>query len=140
MAWPPDVSDGQIILASHINAIKNSVSQWEGPVNANTQSVVGLNNVVMAGVLDVTASFVTAPGSVIIRAQDPSSFEGGELALYDYDNTVGWKIDSASRNLRIFRGSTIVVQIDNGTAAIKMLLGGALKTLSVDGSGFVKAA
>lgn len=45
MAWPPDVSDGQVILASHINAIKNSVITWQGDVNAGTFSLTGLNTI-----------------------------------------------------------------------------------------------
>lgn len=51
MAWPPDVSDGQIILASHINAIKNSVSTWPGDVDAGqTWSLRGANHITLAGV------------------------------------------------------------------------------------------
>lgn len=34
MAWPPDVADGNVILAAHINAIRNSVATWGGHVSA----------------------------------------------------------------------------------------------------------
>jgi hypothetical protein len=33
MAWPPDVVDGQILTASHVNSIKNSVTFWQGDVS-----------------------------------------------------------------------------------------------------------
>jgi hypothetical protein len=134
MAWPPDKVDGEVILAAHINAIRDSVQTWQGHVSANNFSLTGLSD------LDVVTSFITGPGAITIRAQNAATFEGGELQLNDYDNSPGWKIDSANRNFRIFRGASTIVQIDNGTAAIKLYLGGTLKTLSVDGSGFVKAA
>lgn len=43
MAWPPDVADGQIITASHINSIRNAISVWGGPVNAAGNSLTGVS-------------------------------------------------------------------------------------------------
>lgn len=70
------------------------------------------------------------------------SGEGGELRINDFDNTGAWVFDGdGSRNIRFYRygTSTIIFALNNG-GAIQMYLGGSLKTLSVDGSGFVKAA
>jgi hypothetical protein len=93
----------------------------------------------LAGGIEIADACGFEKGTVRIKAQNPAGLEGGEMELVDYDSAPGWKIDSYSRNLRIFRGSTVVMQMDDGTAAVKLYLGGTLKTLSVDASGFVKA-
>ena len=65
--------------------------------------------------------------------------EGGDLRLCDVDGTPNWAVDVDSGNvLRIHRLGTLVLRI-SPSFSIQMLLGGSLKTLSVDGSGFVKA-
>lgn len=45
MAWPPDKADGDIILAAHINAIKNSVQMWQGYVDANGFDLTNLASI-----------------------------------------------------------------------------------------------
>ena len=65
--------------------------------------------------------------------------EGGDLRLCDVDGTPNWAVDVDSGNmLRIHRLGTLVLRI-SPSFVIQMLLGGSLKTLGVDGSGFVKA-
>ena len=62
MPWPVDVADGQVILASHINAIKDSVQTWQGNVNANGWSVSNAVNVqarTLQMITDVTDATIT---------------------------------------------------------------------------------
>lgn len=56
MAWPPDAADGQIILASHINAIKDSVQVWQGAVNANGKDLNNAANVQAATIQMITST------------------------------------------------------------------------------------
>ena len=45
MAWPPDVSDGQIITAAHINAIRTSVSVWGGGVDGSGYTLTNVTDI-----------------------------------------------------------------------------------------------
>jgi hypothetical protein len=40
LAWPPDIADGQQIMAAHINAIKNSVGTWVADVDGQNFNLV----------------------------------------------------------------------------------------------------
>jgi hypothetical protein len=66
-------------------------------------------------------------------AQDNPSYPSWILAM---DHTADSFVVARSPAGSVARTNFVVV---NGAGAIQMLLGGALKTLSVDGSGFVKA-
>src|SRR5882672_10628034 len=62
--FPPDVAPNQIIFASHINAIRNSVAFWPGDVNAQSHTLSNVNLVNATGVMiDPT----TTPGDLISR-------------------------------------------------------------------------
>jgi len=62
--FPPDVAPNQIIFASHINAIRNSVALWPGDVNAQSHTLSNVNLVNATGVMiDPT----TTPGDLISR-------------------------------------------------------------------------
>lgn len=80
---------------------------------------------------------VVMGGTLVVKG---SGVEGGEMQLFDHDALGSWVVDvDAAKNLRIFRSGTadIMFQIDNGTGAIKMRLGGSLKTLSLSGSNVI---
>lgn len=68
MAWPVDVADGQVLLAAHVNAIRNSVASWGGNVNANSNSLISVNTLGVG-----TAS----PGAGLHVAKDSFGGEGG---------------------------------------------------------------
>jgi hypothetical protein len=62
--WPPDVAPNQIIHATHINTIRDSVADWPGDVNAGGHK---LSNVVLEGVAGVMVDPMTTPGDLIAR-------------------------------------------------------------------------
>lgn len=62
--WPPDVAPNQIIFATHINAIRDSVADWPGDVNGHGHK---LSNVVLEGVTGVMVDPMTTPGDLIAR-------------------------------------------------------------------------
>lgn len=47
LAVPPDVADGQVIFAAHINDVKNNIYSWQSSVNANRKE---LHNTTRIGV------------------------------------------------------------------------------------------
>lgn len=62
--WPPDVAPNQVIFASHINLIRDSVADWPGDVNAHGHT---LRNVILEGVTGVMTDPTTTPGDLIAR-------------------------------------------------------------------------
>lgn len=183
MAWPPDVADGQIILASHINAIRNSVITWQGDVNAANFGLNNIGDIAHAGATewhffcgpaqpivfytsaaermriaaDGVVSVVKSNGSGVgpdLMLNNTAGGAGDKARISFYDNatyraSIVQSLDPAAGyggQLDFCTGApnasadtlTSRLQI-SGTGVIKLWLGGALKTLSVDGSGFVKA-
>ena len=62
--WPPDVAPNQVIFASHINLIRDSVADWPGDVDAHNHV---LRNVTLEGVTGVMTDPTTTPGDLIAR-------------------------------------------------------------------------
>jgi hypothetical protein len=44
-AWPPDLADGQVLTAAHVNAIRNGLFFWQGEVNANSNALINLSRI-----------------------------------------------------------------------------------------------
>jgi hypothetical protein len=62
--WPPDIAPNQIIAASHINAIRDSVYAWPGDVDGQNHV---LRNVALVNATGVLADPTTAAGDLIAR-------------------------------------------------------------------------
>ena len=108
------------------------VGSFLGPGNVMTMNMA-------TGAVEVPPSFITGTGSVTIKPQNVGAAEGGELQLSDHTGGT-WNLDVASSTFRVFHsaGGGARFQI-TPAGGIQMYLGGTVKTLSVDGSGFVKA-
>lgn len=184
MAWPVDVADGQILLAAHVNAIKNSVATWQGDVNANNFAINNVGDLAHASnsewhlycapaqpIMFYTTAIermrIAADGVVTVVRSNNAGV-GPDLALSNPAGGAGDKARISFLDQTTYR-ATIVQSLDpasgyggqmdfctgapnanpdaltsrlqiTGTGVVKLWLGGTLKTLSVDGSGFVKAA
>ncbi len=62
--FPPDVAPNQVIFASHINAIRDSVALWPGDVDGQNH---WLRNVHLANVTGVLVDPTTTPGDLMAR-------------------------------------------------------------------------
>src|SRR5262245_22837499 len=62
--WPPDVAPNEIIYASHINLIRDSVALWPGDVDAQNH---WLRNVKLENVTGVMVDPTTQPGDIVVR-------------------------------------------------------------------------
>ena len=84
MAWPVDVADGQVLLAAHVNAIKESVKFWPGDVNGSGQLLVGPRAIHInstgapLGLLQITAPNVTGVDSISAIILDRAFGEVGD--------------------------------------------------------------
>jgi hypothetical protein len=154
MAWPANVADGDIITAAYINSVKNSVATWPGNVDANYMHLDHLKYLDMAvdalGSAQWSAQAVQLITSTTSNADQLKTSIVREVAGTDWA-TATWIIERlidgsySSCSVRLMQNA---VELDAGgqriaqflSTGIKLLLGGSLKTLSVDGSGFVKAA
>jgi hypothetical protein len=95
---------------------------------------------IATGRFDVIADLALT-GNLYARAFPGGGGEGGKIRMMDSDNVGSWTFDNdATHNVRFYRTgtSTVIFALMDG-GAIRMYLGGSTKTLSVDGSGFVKA-
>src|SRR5262245_54327092 len=73
--WPPDVMPNQVIFASHINLLRDSMAQWPGDVNAQGH---WLRNVKLENVEGVMIDPTTTAGDLIVRgAVGPESLPIG---------------------------------------------------------------
>src|SRR5512145_2152626 len=70
--FPPDVAPNQIIYASHINAIRDSVAVWPGNVDGNGKNLSGVAAITATGAITggsvstgaITATTITTTGHV----------------------------------------------------------------------------
>jgi hypothetical protein len=69
-AWPPDLADGQVLTAAHVNSIKNSVSTWGGDVNASNYQLNNVGQIHMTGLYLTNASIHFA---FYKKADDPQA-------------------------------------------------------------------
>lgn len=153
MAWPPNVTDNvDVVAAAHINSIVAAIQTWQGNVNAGGFTLLNVAAISSTGPLAVNPS----GGNVGIGTLMPNvklslgtDLADVKMAIYD-DGTELYGIGVQSAVLRyvassafgsarhgFFCGANEYFSVAIG--AIRMYLGGSLKTLSVDGSGFVKA-
>ncbi len=71
---------------------------------------VGIGTTTPAGLLDVSNTFYTQQGTIIIRPQD-NTYEGGELVFLGADTNSEWHIDNLGSNLRFHHGGEEYVRI-----------------------------
>ena len=72
--WPPDVFDGNVIDAAHINEIRDSVFLWPGDVDAGGHALTGLGFLVAgAGGLVATGPIVSRGSFVGVESADGST-------------------------------------------------------------------
>jgi len=62
--WPPDVAPNEIIYASQINRIRDSVALWPGDVDAQNHH---LRNVILDNPQGVMVDPTTAAGDIVVR-------------------------------------------------------------------------
>lgn len=123
---------GHTILYTAANGTTGAVATIASRITLNDDGSSAFSGALTIG------GIATVSGNLMLAG---NGSEGGEYRILDYDNSAGWVNDGdGARNIRWYRAgtSTIIFALNNG-GAIQMYLGGSLKTLSVDGSGFVKA-
>lgn len=71
--FPPDVAPNQIIYASHINAIRDSVAVWPGNVDGNTKNLVNAGKIAIGHSTPTVPLHISAGGlGVAIDANPPT--------------------------------------------------------------------
>lgn len=166
LAVPPDVADGDVITAAHINAIKMSVNSWQADVAANQFALNDLKTLSMVtGVSgDGLQIRQTAGGGLMFMGfqnirNSPriGSYSGGwrPTEIVGADGEAVYAMNS-NQDGYVFAGFQSATGrgalgcynpaaggwkplVINEGGSVMMYLGGTLKTLTVDGSGFVKA-
>lgn len=65
MAWPNNVSAGQVITSAHINAIKNAIATWGGDIAAGGYTLSNVGKLLVNTSTDNTVDTVQVNGSIL---------------------------------------------------------------------------
>ena len=160
--FPGLVVSGQVISSAWANGIRNAlidtygeIYAWTAHVDANNKNLSDLGVLAFnaAGYVNSSVGIGRVPSANfdldVYRASPFAQIQiesGGNAAtgLVIKDSVRSYKlginVDSSSIGafmIYSFNGTRVLLQC--GDSEVKLYLGGTLKTLSVDGSGFVKA-
>ena len=135
LAVPPDVADGQVITAAHINAIKASITTWQTHVDANGMQ---LNNFLSISGKSVPLAAVNDYSQpLILQTSIGSSTDMMSLFCYrDVAVNGDWR-DAAWHLRRFVNGSTAVSDIVMSTYRLSFSVA-AVEGLRIDGSSGIK--
>ena len=104
--FPADVAPNQIIFASHINAIRDSVALWPGDVNGNAKNLTG---VALMSASVVAANMSPAPPAATSRlwATGDQTLVGANRALmFNLYYDTAWRAASAGYGYAITHTTT----------------------------------
>lgn len=112
------VSANAITAAAGITAVAGT---FTGALSAQsltvsaaiTGSTATFSGAVSAASLTIPNVLSAAAGTGLIL-RPTGGGEGGQLDLMDATGSAAWSVDNAGQNIRIFRGSTVGMQIDAG--------------------------
>jgi hypothetical protein len=90
MAWPSNVSAGQLITASHINAIKDALAAWGGDVNGGGYDLTNVALLQLIGDTGKPAAGASYRGYVWITRGGAGVADLVEICVKNSGDTYQW--------------------------------------------------
>ena len=136
-AVPPDVADGQVTAAAHINAIKASIITWQTHVDANGMNLNNFFSLFSKTIPLAAVNDYSQP--LILTTSIGSSTDMMSMFCYRETGSNGDWRDAAWHLRRFVNGSTAVSDMVMSTYRISFQVA-TFEALRIDGASGIKIA